>query len=99
MVKLDPILRGNSEKKRKPISKAIRIRIARGQRWECGKCGTNISDMMFDVDHKNNNPNDNSISNLWALCLKCHRKKTIKKSKTNSKKKRDENVTIHTRWI
>lgn len=99
LVKLDPILSGEKRKRRKPLNKSTRIRIARGQRWKCGKCGTDISDIMFDIDHKNSNPDDNNISNLWALCLKCHRKKTIKKSKIDSKKKRDNNITIHTKWI
>ena len=75
--------RGNftAEQKRKRLEK---------QKNRCGnpKCRKPIKKPLFDWDHKDDNPSNNSFSNCQALCLSCHRLKSIKKSGSRTTRKK-----------
>jgi len=72
---------------RKKLRKPQKERIARGQKWICGRCQEKIDPMGFDIHHKNKDPSDNDISNLEALCVPCHRKVTQKENREKDTKK------------
>lgn len=95
MVELDPVLRGS--KKRKPLKKTIRIKMARGQKWLCGKCHEHMEEDDFDIHHKDGNPSNDNIRNLVAMHIKCHRKESRKQGKKRSSN--PSNIDIHTKWI
>jgi len=43
----------------------------------CQACGFIALDpCQLDVDHKDNDKNNNDVTNLWTLCVNCHRLKT-----------------------
>ena len=86
---------GDSEPKkgRKKISHKYKIQIAEGQHWKCKKCSRSINENEFDIDHKDGNPRNNDITNLRALCVKCHR--TIH---SGSKSKRDGSSDYVPSW-
>lgn len=42
----------------------------------CQRCGYAGDERMLDVDHKNNDRSDPSLSNLCVLCVWCHAAKT-----------------------
>ena len=54
------------------ISKKYRV----DQKYCCEHCGVNLENAkhLLHVHHKNGLKNDNSLSNLIALCLDCHKK-------------------------
>ena len=57
---------------RKKLRKPQKERIARGQKWICGRCQEKIDSMGFDIHHKNRDSSDNDISNLnGGGCLGC----------------------------
>lgn len=61
--------------------------------FECQICGFNEVDYCIDLHHLDENPNNNSVSNLIMLCVICHRKLhqgDIKISKLNAKRKKKE---------
>ena len=70
-----------AKKKRKPLRKVQKERIARGQNWKCGRCQNKIEPLSFDIHHKDGNAGNNDIANLEALCVKCHRVVTQKENK------------------
>ena len=72
---------------RKKLRKPQKERIARGQKWICGRCQEKIDSMGFDIHHKNRDSSDNDISNLEALCVPCHRKVTQKENREKDTKK------------
>ncbi len=45
---------------------------------ECRICGWNAVPEVLEVNHKNRNRKDNSLSNLEILCPTCHRIETFK---------------------
>lgn len=95
MVELDPILRGS--KKRRSLKKTIRIKIARGQKWLCGKCHERMEKDDFDIHHKDGDHSNDNVRNLVAMHVKCHRKESRKQGKTRNEK--PTNININTKWI
>jgi len=72
---------------RKKLSRARKIRIARGQAWICERCHEEMDEMGFDIHHINQDPLDNDVTNLEALCVPCHRKITQKENREKDTKK------------
>ncbi len=79
--------------KRKNVGKSNREKIARGQRELCNHCSKPIGrgGIHYDVDHRDGDPSNNSIGNLQALCLDCHRNKTKRQTKIRVRKQREKN--------
>ena len=89
----DPFGLGNKNK-RKKLSKSQKERIARGQEWKCERCKKKIEKLSFDIHHRDGNSSNNSIGNLVALCVKCHRLVTQKQNKEKDKKKKQNDYGI-----
>ena len=75
---------------RKNIGKSQREKIVLGQRELCNHCSKPIGNSNFDIDHRDGNSSNNSIGNLQALCLDCHRDKTKRQAKMRVKTQREE---------
>jgi len=86
---LDDPLGSNKKNKRKKVSKAQKQKIAKGQDWICDKCKKKFEPLGFDVHHRDGNASNNSIGNLAALCVKCHREVTQKQNKAKDTKKKN----------
>jgi hypothetical protein len=71
------------------LPKELSDLVKRGQGWRCGnkKCpygkGGKPASIKSggQIHHKDGNPDNNKISNLVALCAKCHRQIRIKRKK------------------
>ncbi len=74
---------------RKELSKNQKERIARGQKWLCGRCQEKIEPLGFDIHHKNGDATNNDIANLEAQCVRCHRIVTQKQNKEKSKQQKN----------
>lgn len=81
MSSLDDPLGFDKKNKRKKISKAQKLKIAKGQDWICDKCKKKFEPFTFDVHHRNGDSSNNTIGNLAALCVKCHRGVTQKQNR------------------
>ena len=86
---LDDPLCSNKKNKRKKISKAQKQKIAKGQDWICDKCKKKFEPLAFDIHHRDGKSWNNSIGNLTALCVKCHREVTQKQNKAKDSKKKN----------
>ena len=84
----DPLGFGKKDK-RKKLSKSQKERLAKGQDWKCGRCQNEIEPLSYDIHHRNGDSSDNSIGNLVAFCVKCHRLVTKKQNKEDAIKKSD----------
>jgi len=62
------------------VSATERLFIASQQKWACDSCGK-LLDSCFEIDHRTPigmpQENPNCSINLHALCLTCHREKTL----------------------
>lgn len=67
----------NKPAKRRYFTKLTKEKTLEAQNYRCKLCG-NKSD-VWDFDHIDGNPANNSLSNCQALCPNCHAKKTRKK--------------------
>jgi len=65
----------SSKEKRKYFSQVVRREVIHKQKGKCARCKRKLVAYGFDVDHKNNNPSNNKLSNCQVLCVPCHRKK------------------------
>lgn len=67
-----------STHKRKATSANIRLQIAWKQDWKCSMCEQTLH-WTFEVDHNVAlfNGGSNDYKNLQALCVKCHRMKSM----------------------
>ena len=77
----DNLLDSNGKKKRKKLSKPQKLKIAKGQDWICDKCKKKFEPFTFDIHHRDGISSNNSIGNLTALCVKCHREETQKQNR------------------
>lgn len=64
-------------KEKRNVTALMKKRVAASQGWKCAYCGEML-DETYDVDHKVAlfNGGTNDISNLAAVHVQCHRKKT-----------------------
>ena len=68
------------------LTKEVSDRIKRGQNWRCGnrKCDHGKEGKPAsiksggDIHHKDGDPTNNKVTNLIALCRKCHQEVRIK---------------------
>lgn len=65
--------------KRKATSASVRLQIAWGQNWQCNSC-RQVLHWTFEVDHVVAlcAGGSNEFSNLQALCVKCHKMKSMR---------------------
>jgi hypothetical protein len=65
--------------KRKATSGSVRLQIAWGQHWQCNAC-RQVLHWTFEVDHVVAlcAGGSNESSNLQALCVKCHKMKSMR---------------------
>ena len=59
------------------LSQNKKAEIKRDQNWQCDLCGKSIKHGGH-IHHKDRNPQNNSRSNLIAICAGCHRKMTAR---------------------
>lgn len=64
--------------KRRAFTKETKKRVLQHQNHRCKSCGT--SPNHWDFDHIGSR-GDNSVSNCQALCLDCHREKTVREKR------------------
>jgi 5-methylcytosine-specific restriction endonuclease McrA len=57
------------------VSKKQKDDIKRDQDWKCALCGASIKHGGH-IHHKDRDKTNNSLSNLIAVCAKCHHKIT-----------------------
>lgn len=64
-------------KEKRNVTGLMKKRVAASQGWKCAYCG-HLLDETYDVDHKIAlfNGGTNDMSNLAAVHVQCHRKKT-----------------------
>lgn len=64
--------------RRKPVAFTDKLHVAASQQWKCAKC-TCLLPSCFELDHilPVALGGDNYTSNLQALCLECHRTKSV----------------------
>lgn len=73
----DDISTGN----RLNASRLQKFMFSKGMKHICNECGLNEwrgIPIRLDIDHIDNNPINNHITNLQFICPNCHRQKTIK---------------------
>jgi predicted ATP-grasp superfamily ATP-dependent carboligase len=65
-------------KVKRSVSESKKKYIGSKQGWKCSSCNK-ILDHTYEIDHKLalKDGGDNSIENLTALCVHCHRLKTL----------------------
>lgn len=70
-------LASGGTKEKRNVTGLMKKRVAATQGWKCAYCG-GLLDETYDVDHKVAlfNGGTNDISNLAAVHVQCHRKKT-----------------------
>ena len=63
---------------KRSVSESKKKYVAASQNWKCGRC-QKVLDATYEIDHKIELQygGSNHVSNLAALCLNCHRKKTL----------------------
>ena len=68
-----------STHKRKATSSSIRLQIAWQQDWRCNECKQKLH-WTFEVDHLVPlfDGGSNDYTNLQALCVKCHKTKSMR---------------------
>lgn len=70
--------KANKETWKPSFSTARKSMIARGMISKCEKCGYNKEPKILGVHHKDENRNNNELSNLIVLCPTCHSLEHVK---------------------
>ena len=70
--------RRQGRKKRRAFTDDTKQFVLNRQDYRCNSCGTSMQ--YWDFDHIGSR-NDNSPENCQALCLNCHREKTIREKR------------------
>ena len=72
---------GVKTSQRRVVSETKKKYIASQQNWKCKKCNQQLS-YTFEVDHRISleNGGSNHVTNLDALCVGCHKEKTLEKN-------------------
>ena len=73
---------GKRKVKRKAFTKITKDRVLKRQSYRCNVCGINAE--HWDFDHIGSR-GDNSVKNCQALCLNCHREKTLREARQRKK--------------
>ena len=60
------------KKSRKGLTTNQRYKILSRDGFKCVMCGVSAKDSVLNVDHKDCNPANNSMSNLQTLCFNCN---------------------------
>ena len=57
------------------LTKEQRQKVMRAAGWKCQRkgCGKRINSLTGEIHHRDGNPDNNKISNLWAVCKPCHK--------------------------
>jgi hypothetical protein len=85
------VFSGSSKKKRKGVGSSRAISIARGQNFKCAHCPKSITKRhQFHIDHKDGDRSNRDITNLQALCVECHSRKSHRQTKERTKKLKQE---------
>lgn len=68
------------------VSTTARKRILARDDYACQQCG--VEDAPFEIDHINNQrgPEYDKDTNLWVLCVPCHRVKTQREAARGRRK-------------
>ena len=69
---------GGGTREKRNVSNLMKKKVAASQGWKCGMCGVTL-DETFEVDHTVPlfKGGSNDMSNLRALCVRDHKKKTM----------------------
>ena len=72
---------GVKTQQRRVVSETKKKYIASQQNWKCKKCNNQLS-YTFEIDHRVSleNGGSNHVTNLDALCVQCHKEKTLEKN-------------------
>ena len=72
---------GNKTSQRRVVSETKKKYVASQQGWKCKKCNQQLS-YTFEIDHRISleNGGSNHVTNLDALCVGCHKEKTLEKN-------------------
>jgi len=73
-----------AKKKRRNFSESTKNQVLAMQCYLCSICQNPLE--VYEFDHTNGDPLDNSILNCRALCPNCHAKETRKRAKIRHKK-------------
>jgi hypothetical protein len=76
------LLSGRRKVKRRAFTKITKDRVLKRQNYQCNVC--RINSEHWDFDHIGSR-GDNSAKNCQALCLNCHREKTVRESRQRKK--------------
>lgn len=68
---------GSEPSKRKNFSPATQKAALLKSHEKCMNCKEKLDPRATELDHKNNNPSDNSLKNCFVVCSNCHRKHTV----------------------
>lgn len=68
-------------KHKRSVSETKKKFVASSQNWKCDMCGQTLNH-TFEVDHQQrlDQSGNNSVENLRALCVSCHRLKTAEEN-------------------
>ena len=66
---------------RRVVSETKKKYVASQQNWKCKKCNQQLS-YTFEIDHRISleNGGSNHVTNSDALCVQCHKEKTVSKN-------------------
>jgi hypothetical protein len=66
---------------KRSVSETKKKFVASSQNWKCAMCGQTLNH-TFEVDHQQrlDQSGDNSVENLQAMCVTCHRLKTAEEN-------------------
>ena len=72
---------GTKTTQRRVVNKTKKKYVASQQNWKCKNCDEQLS-YTFEIDHRIplENGGSNHVTNLDALCVGCHKEKTLQKN-------------------
>ena len=72
---------GSNTKQRRVVSETKKKYVASQQEWKCKNCSQQLS-YTYEIDHRVplESGGSNHVTNLDALCVGCHKEKTLEKN-------------------